>query len=224
MSKKCQECGAEFPSIESLRGHYLGKKDHTYQPDQFERVYEDGNQGDNGSTEEEKEGTGGGGEADTVGETPSSPDTTTTDEEMPSRSGGEDTIDLSSYVEGTPEDEEQKEKVEDGGRVGLGQAVNNVYGTVFSLEPDEDGDWVPDDGKKETFNQLAEDVGLGQNVAHWYKEEIQAEPGEVDPQRAMIGSLVLALVLGLAQRPEYVHKLRDKAQNTETGNENEADE
>ena len=38
---KCKECGKEFEQKKSLRSHYIGKKDHDYDKEEFNNTYEE---------------------------------------------------------------------------------------------------------------------------------------------------------------------------------------
>lgn len=211
-SLRCKECDQELQGEDqealedSLRAHYLGKNDgaHEYPgKQQFREMY--------GFTEEETSEQPQGSEEDSTIETDEqSPETDKTEQSGDSEDLlGVDEMeetDLDDLIDETEEEIDSSE--ESTQSKGLDTAVNQAWGRIFTIDLDPEEEETSNIRKN--LQGLAEDVGLGQNAAHYYEEELKGQTD--DPRSQMLGSLVLAAVLSASMRPDLVQKVKNRAE------------
>jgi len=128
---------------------------------------------------------------------------------------GEKKIELTKHLEeedsgdeGSDAEEEVEDALDEVDRKGLDKAVNEAWGSVFTLDMEPDSE--DRDNLKTNLSQLAEDVGLGENVK-WYADEHLFTDEEQTPRQALITSLILASILSLGMRPDLAKKGLEKA-------------
>lgn len=211
-SLKCRECDQELEAEDqnaledSLRVHYLGKNDgaHEYPGKQEFRDLYDFSEED---TSEQPQGSG---EDSTIETDEQSPET-----EKTGQSGESDDLldvgqmeekDLDELIDET--DQETDSSEESTQSKGLDTAINQAWGRIFTIDLDPEEEETSNIRKN--LQGLAEDVGLGQNAAHYYEEELKGQTD--DPRSQMLGSLVLAAVLSASMRPDLVQKFKERAE------------
>jgi len=210
---ECPECGdvqegeTEQGLKKSLRAHILGSKEHQYNKQEFNQLFEDKKRENTEPQESEQEET----EPDQVEETSEESD----DEfDLESVSSMEET-DLDTLVNEVEEGEDHKGETEKTPRKGLDDAINKGWGRLLTADLDPEDEEVSN--MRKNLQGLAEDVGLGENAKHYYDEHLSGDSD--DPRTALLGSLVLAGMLSLSLRPELGKKLVDKAQEQTGGDE-----
>lgn len=147
------------------------------------------------------------------------------DTETSSSSDGAPVIDMDEYLDDDEDDdgddgdsgadtptESTETTPEPQGRKGLAESVNTLYGHALTFDMDEDDPETSE--TRDKLTQIAEDVTLGENAAWFYEEKI-ADAGELTPGKALLFSLIMAVVLGAMQRPDLVSTLKERTQEDE---------
>lgn len=208
----CPDCGESFDSESGLRTHARFSSDHD-ESEVMNTV-----SGDSGSSEEPVDEDDSGSKAkdilvDKAGSGGSSEDndmeaqnSVNLSEELDSLSGGSDSSDSDSSDSGSEEDSDDGDDLEF--TQGIDDVVNKVYGHVLTWDMDADDPERDETQKK--MKQIAEDVELGQNAKVVWKKWLESQ-GEMTPEQALIMSTVLALALGLVERPDAGKKAWDWA-------------
>lgn len=130
------------------------------------------------------------------------------DSEESTDNSAEDHDTVSTEQESAEELEEALDQVD---KKGLDEAVNNLWGRIWTIDKD------PEDEEAENIRKnlsaMAEDVGLGENAKWWADENLFTDE-EQTPQQALMTSLLMASVVSLGMREDLLKKGYQKAKNT----------
>lgn len=209
---KCWNCESEkdFETKKSLRMHQISSGE--YDKEEFNKKIQeletdkDGESSESSSnnssdSQSNSDGTSGDNNSDT--DSSSNIDNSSNDELIDVSS--EETTDLDDLIsEDGNSDSSSEDSTSEPTRKGLDSAINDGWGRIATIDLDPEEEETTNTRKN--IAGLAEDVGLGQNVKWYYEEELKGDTD--DPKKALMGSLIMAMVMTLTVRPELAQKIQ----------------